>query len=189
MLEIKELSVKYESGKLALKDVNLSVEEGERVAVVGPNGSGKSTLIKAVTGLAPITHGVVRVFGSDVRTIRGETRVSVNLPEVYRLFSASVKELIEVFSELKGVDKSEYLSLVEHFELEEILNKKIHELSSGQAKMFGNIMALAPKPKLVLFDEPFENVDQNRRVNPKATRIHGRSCTRDARIRYFEKVF
>jgi ABC-type spermidine/putrescine transport systems, ATPase components len=87
------------------------------------------------------------------------------------------------------VDKSEYLSLVEHFELEEILNKKIHELSSGQAKMFGNIMALAPKPKLVLFDEPFENVDQNRRVNPKATRIHGRSCTRDARIRYFEKVF
>jgi len=69
MLEIKELSVKYESGKLALKDVNLSVEEGEKVAVVGPNGSGKSTLIKAVTGLAPITHGVVRVFGSDVRTV------------------------------------------------------------------------------------------------------------------------
>jgi ABC-type multidrug transport system ATPase subunit len=164
MLEIRGLCVRYPSGKEALKKVDFSLREREKIAIVGPNGSGKSTLIKAALGLAPITEGSVRVFGQDVRKIRGETRVSTNLSEVYRLLSGNTKELIEVYSELKGVNKNDYLDLIRDFGLEEILLKVLHQMSSGQAKMFGNIMALGSKPELTLMDEPFENLDQNRRI-------------------------
>jgi len=164
MLEIMGLCVRYPSGKEALKRVNLSTREGEKIAIVGPNGSGKSTLLKAVLGLAPIVEGSVRVFGQDVRKIRGETRVSTNLSEVYRLLYSSAQQLVEVYSELKGVTKNGYLDLIHEFGLEEILPKMLHQMSSGQAKMFGNVMALGSKPKLTLLDEPFENLDQNRRI-------------------------
>ncbi|PSO08515.1 hypothetical protein B9Q04_05170 [Candidatus Marsarchaeota G2 archaeon BE_D] len=164
MLEVRGLTVSYRRESKVLNRVDLTVGEGEKVAVVGPNGSGKSTLIRAALGLAPIVEGSVRVFGSDVKLVRGETRVSTNLPEVYRLLNCPAAELMEVFAGLRGVDTSDYLSLVEYFGLQEILDKRVYEMSSGQAKMFGNIMALGSKPKLLLLDEPFENVDQSRRI-------------------------
>ncbi len=164
MLEVKGLVVGYGRGRRVLNRVDLTVGEAEKVAVVGPNGSGKSTLIRAVLGLAPIAEGSVRVFGMDAGTVSGETRVSTNLSEVYRLLYSRAAELIGVYAELKGVNPSDYLSLVDYFGLQEILDKRVHEMSSGQAKMFGNIMALGSKPKLLLLDEPFENVDQSRRI-------------------------
>lgn len=165
MLEVKGLVVDYgKRDRRVLNRVDLTVGDGEKVAVVGPNGSGKSTLIRAALGLAPIAEGSATVFGMDVRTVSGETRVSTNLLEVYRLLYSSAAELIKVFAELKGVNPSDYLSLVDYFGLQEVLDRRVHEMSSGQAKMFGNIMALGSKPKLLLLDEPFENVDQSRRA-------------------------
>jgi len=164
MLEIKNLTVSYSNNKPVIKDINFIAREKEKIAIVGPNGSGKSTFIKAILGIAPIVKGNVKIFGKEVQNLRKELRVAANLPELYRLFNSKVKELVEVFSELKEIDRERYFKLVEYFDLEEILDKKVHELSSGQAKMFGNIMAIAPYPKLMLLDEPFESVDQNRRI-------------------------
>jgi ABC-type multidrug transport system ATPase subunit len=164
MLEVKGLVVGYGRNRRVLNRVDLAVGGGEKVAVVGPNGSGKSTLIRAALGLVPITEGSVRVFGTNVISVSGELRVSTNLSEVYRLLNCSAAELMEVFAELKSVSPPNYLNLVDYFGLQDVLDKRVYEMSSGQAKMFGNIMALGSEPKLLLLDEPFENVDQSRRV-------------------------
>ncbi len=163
MLEIDDLSVTYRKGSDALKGVNLKLHKGKAV-VVGPNGSGKTTLLRATLGLAPISRGRVRVFGLDVQSIRTDTRLSTNVLEVYRLARLRVKDIISLYAELKGADPAQSLKMIDDFELGGILSKWIYELSSGQQKLLGNILALSFEPRLCLLDEPFDQVDQSRRL-------------------------
>jgi ABC-type multidrug transport system ATPase subunit len=165
VLQLQELVVSY--GKAdeseVLKKVNLELGDNEKAVIVGPNGSGKSTLFKAVIGLVRIQEGSVTVFGTDVRKERGDTRISTNLAEVYRLAYVPARDIVRIFAELKGCSVETAFKMFHEFELDSILGKRIHEMSTGQEKMFGNILALSFSPKLVLLDEPFDNVDENRR--------------------------
>ena len=164
MLQVENLTVSYDrhSDGPVLKSVNLSLSD-EKAVIVGPNGSGKSTLFKAVLGLAHIQDGSVKVFGTDVRNVKKDTRVSTNLAEVYRLAFVRLRDLVSMYAELKGGSADQSLRMFRDFELESILRKRMHELSTGQQKMFGNILAVSFSPKLVLLDEPFDNVDESRR--------------------------
>lgn len=165
MLEIENLSVSYGRGagmNRVLDRVNLSVSN-EKVVIIGPNGSGKSTLFKAVLGYASIENGAAKVFGVDVRNEREEIRLSTNLPEAYQLVFVPCYDLVKIFADLKGGDADQAFELFHDFELDHILDKRVHELSTGQQKMFGNIMAVSFSPKLILLDEPFDNVDETRR--------------------------
>jgi ABC-type multidrug transport system, ATPase component len=164
MLQVENLFVDYGRHKETpvLRGVNLEVS-GQKAVIVGPNGSGKSTLFKAVVGLTPIMQGQARVFGVDVRKTHGDIRVSTNLAEVYRLAYVKCKDIVAIFADLKGCKADYALQLFREFDLDGVLERKVHELSTGQEKMFGNIMAVAFSPKLVLLDEPFDNVDENRR--------------------------
>jgi ABC-type multidrug transport system ATPase subunit len=164
MLQIESLTVSYDRSaeSAVLKGVNLDLR-GEKAVVVGPNGSGKSTLFKAVLGLVPIRSGSVKVFGTEVSHEKGDLRISTNLAEVYRLAYVPTRDVVSIFAGLKDGNPETALKLFHDFELEPILRKRIHELSTGQQKMFGNIMAVSFSPQLVLMDEPFDNVDENRR--------------------------
>lgn len=163
VLEIEGLRVKYEnSDEPVLDGVNLSLTK-EKVVIVGPNGSGKSTLFKAILGLAPISGGTVKVNGRDVRDVRDEEGVSTNMAEVYTLVYLAAGDLVKLFAELKGSRTEDAARMFADFELQSIMKKRVHELSTGQQKMFGNIMAVSFSPKLVLLDEPFDNVDESRR--------------------------
>lgn len=163
MLKVEDLSVTFDDTKTtALRGVNLTLRD-EKMIVVGANGSGKTTLLKAILGLAPITYGTVSVFGRDVRTILGATGLSTNLAEVYRLVSLPVRDLIDIFARLKRGDVNELVGRIHEFELDEVLDKKTYQLSTGQQKMVGNLLAASFGPKLVLLDEPFDNVDFTRR--------------------------
>src|SRR5579883_2525559 len=141
MLSVQDLVVTYNrhSDGPVLKNVNFQIASEEKVVIVGPNGSGKSTLLKAILGLAPIESGSVKVFGTDVKEVRGDVRVSTNLAEVYRLAYVKAKDVVKIFAELKGGNPD------------------------SAFKMFGNILAVSFSPKLVLLDEPFDNVDEGRR--------------------------
>jgi ABC-type multidrug transport system ATPase subunit len=165
MLSVQDLVVTYNrhSDGPVLKNVNFQIASEEKVVIVGPNGSGKSTLLKAILGLAPIESGSIKVFGTDVKEVRGDVRVSTNLAEVYRLAYVKAKDVVKIFAELKGGNPDSAFKMFYDFELGQILNKRIHELSTGQQKMFGNILAVSFSPKLVLLDEPFDNVDEGRR--------------------------
>ncbi len=165
MLELDHVSARYDgkSTKEALNDVNLTLKN-EKAVVVGPNGSGKTTLLKVILGLVHNESGKVSVMGHELSRVQGEIRVSTNLAEVYRIIGGTVRDTIAVYSILKGADESEVLNTISDFGLDSILRKKIYQLSSGEQKMLGNILALSFSPSLILLDEPFDNVDQGRRV-------------------------
>ncbi len=146
----------------ALRGIDLRLE-GTKMVVVGANGSGKTTLIRSVLGLVPPTAGSISVAGRDVRTIQGEAGLSTNLAEVYRLLSLPVRDLVRVFAQLKGGDPAEMEDRLREFELESVLGKRLHELSTGQQKLVGDLFAVSFSPRLVLLDEPFDNVDFARR--------------------------
>ena len=164
MLQVENLTISYnkDQGDPVLKSVNFNLS-AEKTVIVGPNGSGKSTLFKAVLGLTPIREGSIKVFGTEVKDEKKDTRVSTNLAEVYRLAYVRLHDLVTMYAELKGGNSEESLKMFRDFELTSILKKRMHELSTGQQKMFGNILAVSFSPKLVLLDEPFDNVDENRR--------------------------
>lgn len=165
MIELKDVKVKYDGrySRYALENITMKMKN-EKIVVVGPNGSGKTTLLKVLMGLVQIESGEAYVNGNDVRTIKGEMGVSTNMAEVYRIMGATVRNLIMIYSELKGSDPAGPEDAVYKFGLETILDKRIHQLSSGEQKMIGNIMSLSFNPSLILMDEPFDNVDQGRRL-------------------------
>jgi len=146
----------------ALTRVDLHLDH-DKMVVVGANGSGKTTLIRSILGLVTPTSGSITIDGQDVRTVHGATGISTNLGEVYRLLSLPIRDLVEVVAQLKGGDPAELRSRLHEFELDEVLGKRIFELSTGQQKMVGNLLAVSFRPELVLLDEPFDNVDFSRR--------------------------
>ena len=165
MIDLKDVTVKYDRrySRYALEHINMSMKN-EKVVVVGPNGSGKTTLLKVLLGLVQVESGVACINGMDVRAIKGEIGVSTNMAEVYRIMGVTVRDMIRIYSDLKGSDPAVPEDTVSKFGLETILDKRIHQLSSGEQKMIGNIMSLSFNPSLILMDEPFDNVDQGRRL-------------------------
>lgn len=164
MINIEALKCRYESGASeVLKDINLKLD-GDRIVIAGANGSGKTTLLKTIAGLAPATSGKVEVNGTDVSGIRGMTKLSTNLPDVFDIASGTVGETIRLWSSLKGSDTVEAMEMVRRYRLEEILSRRMTDLSTGQRKMVSNIIAISFRPDMLLMDEPFENVDQDRRL-------------------------
>lgn len=162
-LLIHDLSVRYRGNETdAVSGANLELGQ-EKVAVVGPNGCGKSSLLKAVLGLAPVSRGTVHVLGQDFRTVAGATAVSTNLEEVYRLLTVSVDRLVSIWAGLKGGTEQQIRRWIDDFGLTNALRRPLFRLSTGQSKLMGNLLALAFAPRLVLLDEPFDNVDFARR--------------------------
>jgi ABC-type multidrug transport system ATPase subunit len=164
MIELKNYTAGYvrDHGNQAVSDIDF-VMGREKSIIVGPNGSGKTTLFRSILGMVRQNVGTAKVLGKEPNNIRGELKVSTNLPEVYRLISGSVRDIIEVYSELKDSTSDDVYQLLKDYGLSDILKKRIFNLSTGQQKMLCNLLAVSFHPDLVLLDEPFENLDQNRR--------------------------
>ncbi|WP_333829379.1 ABC transporter ATP-binding protein [Pararhodobacter sp.] len=156
-----DLSVRY--GKLtALRDVSLSVTEGERVFISGPNGAGKSSLLGAVAGLVPAAHGRIEMDGDILSGLSPEAVARRGLsmvPEGRRIFSAlSVEENLMVGTGLRRdrIAVSDDLEIV--FNAFPILRERraagAGALSGGQQQMLAIGRALMTNPKLMLVDEP-----------------------------------
>lgn len=166
MLELFELSVRYgeKNSRFSLDKVTMSLKN-EKAVIVGPNGSGKTTLLKSILGLSPISSGTAKVYGTDVKRISNDIRVSTNIVDVYRLLRLNVEDIIELYSELKNSTPEEPEQMLADFGLKSVRRKKMYQLSAGEQKMICNIMALSFSPGLILLDEPFDNVDQARRLS------------------------
>jgi ABC-type multidrug transport system ATPase subunit len=163
VLEIRGLGVTFPGvATPALQEIDLRLDHAKMV-VVGANGSGKTTLIRSVLGLVRPTAGSIFVGGQDVGRVRGETGLSTNLAEVYRLMALPVRDLVRVMARLKGGDPAEMEGRLHEFELDDVRGKRMHELSTGQQKLVGDLFAVCFRPSLVLLDEPFDNVDFGRR--------------------------
>ena len=152
----------------ALDGVNLSVEQGEFVAIVGTSGSGKSTLLNMIGGLDVPTSGKVIVDGRDLSTLKDEQLTIFRRRKIGFIFQnynlvpvLNVYENIVLPVELDGnkVDKKFMKEVVQMLGLEDKLNNMPNNLSGGQQQRVAIARALVSKPAIILADEPTGNLD------------------------------
>jgi len=166
---INGLSFRYPDGTLALEDINLHVRRGVTLAIVGPNGAGKTTLLKILLGLLGGYQGQVRIEGLSPEAARHHG-VATWVPQSSQLnasFPITVGQLARLglvgkAGMLRGFTRADlaYLDRVlEMMELVGIVDRPIAHLSGGQLQRTLVARALAPRPKVLLLDEPFSAID------------------------------
>ena len=164
MLEIKGLKKSFKA-KEVLKNLNLSVKEGEIVCLLGNNGAGKTTLINCILRMIQADAGSILLDGRDIFTYKNEEYFS----KVNALLESSVNvydyltgwQNIEYFSGLLKLDSGNekiktYISL---FELEEAIYEAVGTYSRGMRQKLALLIALMSSPKLLLLDEPTLGLD------------------------------
>lgn len=160
LLEIKGLTVKY--GKIAaLKDLSLTVKEGELTTLLGANGAGKTTLLKTISGLLKPAAGEITYLGNKINGLPAEAIVRAGVaqcPEGRKVFPRqTVYENLRLgaYTRKDNEVEKDIESYFERFpRLGERRNQKAGFLSGGEQQMMVICRALMSRPKLVLMDEP-----------------------------------
>jgi iron complex transport system ATP-binding protein len=175
VIELRAVSAGY--GPLpVLKSVDLTVEAGERLAIVGPNGAGKSTLLRVVTGLAAPSSGEVTLCGAPVATLsRAQVarRVAV-VPQVATLpFSARVEEVVALGrltyeDPLRGLrerDRAAVAAAIDLVGLGRLVDRDARALSLGERQLVLLAVAVAQGAPVVVLDEPTVHLDIRHQVD------------------------
>ena len=150
-------------GTDVLRGVDLRVARGEMVTLVGPSGCGKSTLLRAVAGLEPVDAGSVEVDGRDVTSLPPEKRSTGLVFQDNALFGHMRVEANVAFG-LRHLPRAERRMRVEEVldtvRLGNLARRYPHQLSGGEQQRVAVARALAPRPSVVLLDEPFGALDE-----------------------------
>jgi len=168
ILRIRDLGQAF-NGTSVLRGVNLSLDAGERLAVIGSSGSGKTTLLRLIAGLEAPTEGDVSIDGKPASRA-GEVLIAPEHREVALVFQG-----LALFPHLRAVDQIAFASrhrggmkqaknLLDRIGLGHRANARLDELSGGERQRIGLARALAQEPKLILMDEPFSSLDDEKRA-------------------------
>ncbi len=173
VVKIENVTRKYQIGKVetqALRGVNLSIENGEFVALVGPSGSGKTTLLQMIGCLDQPTSGSVCINGKDVTRLNRNQRADMRRGTIGFIFqffalipTLTAYENVEMPLLLNGHSSKErrerVMELLKAVDLADRANNRPDQLSGGQQQRVAVARALAPQPTLILADEPTANLD------------------------------
>ena len=177
MIRFEKVSVTYKGGLEALKDVDLTIEDGEFVVIVGLSGAGKSTLLRALNGLVPATAGSIKIDGTEVvgassselRAIRSEIGMifqTFNLVNrttvINNVLMGRLAKVNPILSTLGWWPAEHREAAMQSLERVGIVDKAYHrasDLSGGQQQRVGIARALAQDPSVVLADEPVASLD------------------------------
>ena len=159
ILEIKNLT-KYYGKTLGVKNLSLKLYEGEVFGFIGPNGAGKSTTIRSIMNLINKTEGVVLINGEefDKNNILAKKLIGYLPSEIHLYEDLTVKEMLDYHEKFYEEDiHKRRCELVKRLKLDE--TKKIEDLSLGNSKKLGIILAFMHNPKLLILDEPTSGLD------------------------------
>lgn len=173
VFELQDVSFSYLGKFPALRGINFTIQQGEKIAIIGANGSGKSTLLQILDGLIFPDKGLFKVFGEELKERSfDEDSFSLNFrkkiglvfqnPDV-QLFCPTVKEDI-VFGPLQlGMEKEEIEKRLEEIstllDIKHLLERSPHQLSVGEKRKVALASTLAINPDVLLLDEPTAGLD------------------------------
>ena len=174
-IELENISFEYPNQTLALKEVSLSIEKGQKLAVVGENGSGKSSLFLCLCGIHHPQNGRYIFDGEEQKCKRKDRNKLFRKvgyvfqdPEV-QLFASTVEKDISfgaINAGMKGEALQECMDeVMEMTQTHELKTKPPHQLSYGQKKRVAIAGVLACKPEVLLLDEPFAWLDNQQKKN------------------------
>lgn len=155
----------YQTGTIALQNVNLDIHEGEFISFVGPSGCGKSTIFRLIAGLGDVSEGEVQVLGNRPDLARQQRgAVSYVFQDATLLPWRSVLENVALPLQLRGTSERECMReamrVLELVGLQEYRQALPRQLSGGMRMRVSIARALVAKPKLLLMDEPFGALDE-----------------------------
>lgn len=166
MIVIDRLSYHYPDGTAALKEVSLSIADGEFVLICGANGSGKTTLIRHLNGLLTPTSGTVRINGrlTTEHPIQVRRQVGMLFQDVdSQLIGETVREDVAFGPENLGLTGAELALRVDWaltaMGIAQLADKPCTQLSGGEKRRAAIAGVLAVQPHTLIFDEPFSNLD------------------------------
>ncbi len=177
MIKFENVSKRYPNGFEALKNINLTIEQGEFVAIIGLSGAGKSTLIRTINRMHDITEGTLTVDGTDVMTLHGKSlrafrRCIGMIFQSFNLITRTtvIKNVLTAFvpdmpwwrATFGIFTKDEKLKALDSLDKVGILDKafvRADQLSGGQQQRVALARTLAQNPQIILADEPVASLD------------------------------
>lgn len=169
MITMTNVTKTYKTGDVetyALKDVNLTIEEGEFVVILGPSGSGKSTLLNVISGLDTVTSGEITFKGEPLTNLDEEEITAFRRKHLGFIFqqynllqNLNVYENIQIGSDI-GTAPLDIAELLEKVGLEKARNKYPSQLSGGEQQRVSIVRSLAKNPDIIFCDEPTGSLDE-----------------------------
>lgn len=166
MIQIRNLHHCYPDGTYALRGINLHIEKGEFLLVCGPNGSGKTTLLRTMSGLLKPSGGSILINGFD--SVKDSLKVRQQVGIVFQdpdsqIIGETVREDVAFGPENMGLPQREIEEracwAIEKMGLQGLTEKPCYLLSGGEKRRVALAGVMAMKPEVILFDEPFANLD------------------------------
>lgn len=169
IIELRDVSVRYSNGVLALENITLDVNDQDLIGLIGPNGAGKSTLLSVILGLVKPTSGSVKLFGNGVlaKNLKYVGYVPQKAQAQDPNFPFTVFETVMLgrtartglLRRLGTRDRQKVVEVLKLFGIYELKDRKIGQLSGGQSQRVFVAKAIVAEPKLLLLDEPTSGVD------------------------------
>lgn len=162
MNAVKLLNVeKTINGETILKNVNITIKQGEIVGFEGRNGSGKSVLFKMIAGIMIPTAGKIEVLDEELKKGKFPRDIGVSLDNTGFMPSLSAFDNLKTIADIRGIiDSNEIRKYIELVGLNPESKKKVGKFSVGMKQRLAFTQAIMESPKLLLLDEPFSGLDE-----------------------------
>jgi len=163
VLTISNLNYTIEN-RIILKNINLSLIEGEFISIMGPSGSGKTSLLRIISGLSKQTSGEIQIEGevvaSDRTFIETEHRnIGLVVQDKVLFPHLTVKDNIKFGISKRNTSNNKAAAMMSKFKIEDLQDQYPHQLSGGEGQRVALARTLITNPKILLLDEPFNGLD------------------------------